>query len=100
MKCPACGTENAEGARFCNNCGSSFAAYPQRPSIDEQPTPTPTNTTPAAEYTQPIAPEQAQAQTPEPAVTSAPMGYGMPVQGGYAMPQTAFVQEQKWYQKT
>ena len=29
MRCPSCGNENREGARFCDNCGSSLPAEPQ-----------------------------------------------------------------------
>jgi uncharacterized membrane protein YvbJ len=25
MRCSSCGTENAEGAKFCNECGASLA---------------------------------------------------------------------------
>ena len=27
MFCPICGTKNEDGARFCMNCGFSFAEY-------------------------------------------------------------------------
>ncbi|MEX2647005.1 MAG: adenylate/guanylate cyclase domain-containing protein, partial [Gaiellaceae bacterium] len=31
MICPSCGTENAEGAKFCSECGAALtAAAPQR----------------------------------------------------------------------
>src|SRR5688572_17611876 len=35
MRCPSCGTVNREGARFCDNCGTSLAvAAEPSPSAD------------------------------------------------------------------
>ena len=31
MKCPQCGTENAENARFCGKCGREIGTAPQQP---------------------------------------------------------------------
>src|SRR3954453_22516648 len=31
MRCPSCGNENREGARFCDNCGTDLAAEPAAP---------------------------------------------------------------------
>ncbi len=30
MICPACGTENTDGARFCNSCGAALASHEER----------------------------------------------------------------------
>ena len=32
MRCPACSTENAAGATFCQSCGASLSAAPPPPS--------------------------------------------------------------------
>ena len=33
MICPACGTENPEGARFCNACGGAMVADAPAPEV-------------------------------------------------------------------
>jgi len=42
MQCPACGTENAEGAQFCSQCGQALAAQTPEPIAGAQATPTAT----------------------------------------------------------
>jgi eukaryotic-like serine/threonine-protein kinase len=40
MRCPSCGNENREGARFCDNCGHELipeAAAPEAPQIEPLP---------------------------------------------------------------
>lgn len=37
MKCPACQTENRENAKFCNECGHSFAVRAVQPQFDAEP---------------------------------------------------------------
>jgi phage shock protein PspC (stress-responsive transcriptional regulator) len=36
MKCPQCGTENAEHAAFCGKCGRELAAAPAQQAAPEQ----------------------------------------------------------------
>ncbi len=31
MKCPACGTDNRDGARFCRRCGAALTETPVPP---------------------------------------------------------------------
>lgn len=33
MNCPNCGLPNPDSAKFCSNCGTSFAADPPRPPV-------------------------------------------------------------------
>ena len=50
MKCPACGTENEDGARFCASCGSALKPrleVPEMPPMAE-PQPMPAPVSPAA----------------------------------------------------
>ncbi len=45
MRCPSCGNENREGARFCDNCGTELAAEsvaPQAPLAEPLPADVPT----------------------------------------------------------
>ena len=35
MRCPSCGNENREGARFCDSCGSELSAQP--PAAEPRP---------------------------------------------------------------
>jgi class 3 adenylate cyclase len=39
MRCPSCGNENREGARFCDSCGSDLSAEPA--VVEPQPEPLP-----------------------------------------------------------
>ena len=36
VPCPSCGTENQDGSRFCNRCGSPLEAAPARPVAEER----------------------------------------------------------------
>ena len=37
MRCPECGNENREGARFCDSCGASLASLPSAPASEGAP---------------------------------------------------------------
>src|SRR5262245_8888945 len=37
MKCANCGSENAEGGRFCYNCGATLTPVPLGKAEDQQP---------------------------------------------------------------
>src|SRR5262249_6411978 len=43
MRCPSCGNENREEARFCDNCGTELgpAATPEQPQVEQLPTDVP-----------------------------------------------------------
>ena len=62
--CPQCGTEQAEGAVVCTNCGAPLVA-PEQPAVPEQPV---VPEAPAApqEVAQPQAPEAFQPQAYQP----------------------------------
>ena len=36
MVCPSCGTENPEGAKFCNECAASLAEVAPAPALEER----------------------------------------------------------------
>src|SRR5215475_12149204 len=56
LPCPACGTANRPGAKFCNECGASLTEpRSSPPSAQEVPTPT----TPTARPTQIASPSVA-----------------------------------------
>jgi len=60
MKCPKCGSEQTEGARFCTNCGYQFEVQPQQqPEQPQQPQQQP------QQYQQPQQPQQYQQQQPQ-----------------------------------
>ncbi len=54
MKCPSCGFENEEGAKFCQSCGADMSAA----SATEQPTQAPSPPPPSAEVPPPPPPAQ------------------------------------------
>jgi len=86
MKCNNCGAENANGAAFCYNCGSSIAGNPQ-PQTAEQ--------AQSVQQTQPqYAPEQTQYGYQQPQY-----GYEQP-QYGYEQPQYGYEQTQYGYEQT
>ena len=72
MKCPNCGTENPEGARFCKNCGFQLSNMGTTPSPPPQQN---TNTQPPPPPPQP--PQGAQA-SPPPSPGSTPPPYTPP----------------------
>src|SRR3954451_14844138 len=39
MRCPSCGNENREGARFCDSCGNAWPAHPA--AVEPLPDPLP-----------------------------------------------------------
>jgi class 3 adenylate cyclase len=36
VSCPSCGTENQDGSKFCNGCGSPLDASPDRRVVEER----------------------------------------------------------------
>ncbi len=79
MFCPKCGHKNPEGAKFCENCGTTFA--PQAaPPAQAQAAYTPPPAPPVAPPPPAPAPQQAYAYqqpvTPAPSVLDSPMSVG------------------------
>ncbi|MGI8856795.1 MAG: zinc-ribbon domain-containing protein [Thermomicrobiales bacterium] len=69
VKCPTCGTEVPDGARFCQNCGAEVAGRPgTEPGIAIAPEPAPYLPQPQAPYAAPIptAPVPTYAYPPPP----------------------------------
>src|SRR5215510_9840102 len=56
LACPACGTANRSGAKFCNECGASLTGQPSVPHPAQA---VPTPTTPTAQLTQVVSPSVA-----------------------------------------
>ena len=75
MKCPTCGADLVEGAKFCENCGTPVVATAPAPEV--APAAAPAQEQPAYTYQQP------QAQAPQPVRAEAQY-----VQPGMAQPQT------------
>ena len=79
MRCPGCGYENREGARFCQGCGAALTAQsPITPDVSPQPTrpllhtPTlPHSHTPTLPHSQPVT-----RPLPEASLTFAPLPEG------------------------
>ncbi len=44
MFCRNCGSENADGAQFCTNCGATLNSTPVQPTMQNQNVPTNTDT--------------------------------------------------------
>src|SRR5215470_10672687 len=56
LACPACGTANRPGAKFCNECGASLTGQQSVPRPAQE---VPTRTTPTAQPTQVTSPSVA-----------------------------------------
>jgi hypothetical protein len=50
MRCPSCGNENREGARFCDSCGSELTAEPPAADPGQEPLPADVPTEIAGRY--------------------------------------------------
>jgi serine/threonine protein phosphatase PrpC len=61
MNCPACGTDNRDGARFCRRCGAALAETPVPPASGDPPPPEPA---PSETSVQPETPPEAEEAIP------------------------------------
>ena len=74
MKCPSCGTELQENARFCGTCGTKVEAIPApAPEAAPVPEPTPSFIPPVEPVAAPVAP------VAPPVVPAAPVAAPAPV---------------------